>query len=121
LAEARILGEGGSNAAGADDDDAPVAFEAQDVAEAGDEFGDGVAEAAFAEGAEEREVFADLGGGGAAELSEGAAGDRGQAAFAGLFEESEVEGEPTDGRVGDVLGGGANHRDAGALVKVFTS
>src|ERR1044071_10335576 len=75
---------------------AVAALEPQDVADSPREFGDGVAEAAFAEGAEEREVFANLGGRGAAQASQLAGGDRGRFC---LLEKSEEDAHPSDGAV----------------------
>src|SRR5205823_1371816 len=74
-------------------------LEPEDVADAAGQLGDGVAESAFAEGAEEGEVFADLGGGGAAQSSQLTRRDRGGLR---LLEKAKVDGQPPDGAVGDL-------------------
>src|SRR4051812_15005500 len=99
LAKAVVLDERPAHPSRPDQHDAVAALKAKDVANAARQFGDGVAEAAFAEGAEEGEVFADLGGGGAAEAGQLARGDGGRL---GLLEESEVDGQPAHGAVGDL-------------------
>src|SRR6185436_17993030 len=99
LLESLVLHEGAAHAPRPDEHDAVPALESQDIADAAGELGDRVAEAAFSEGAEKGEVFADLSGGGAAEARQLARGNRGSV---GLLEETEVEGQPADGAVGDL-------------------
>src|SRR5439155_24399584 len=60
LAKAVILHQRAAHAPRTNQHDAVAALQAQDVADAARQLGYGVPEAAFAEGAEEREVFADL-------------------------------------------------------------
>src|SRR5207244_2145390 len=66
LAEAGVLDERTDDSPRADEHDAVGASQAQDVADAGGELGDRIPEPAFAEGAEEGEVLADLRRGGTA-------------------------------------------------------
>src|ERR1041385_6676633 len=102
LPKARVLDQGAADATGADEHDAIGAAQAQDVADAGDERGNGVAEAALAERPEEREVLADLGGGGAAAPRQLGRGDGGLALGIELLEKPQVEREPPDRALGDL-------------------
>jgi len=77
-----------------DHHDAVRVLEPEDLAEPGGQGRDGVAEAAFAEGAEEGEVFAHLGGGGAAAARQLGGGDRGVALGLRLLEIAQVQRQP---------------------------
>src|SRR5438552_8203500 len=61
LLESLILHQRAAHAARADQDDAIAALEPEDVTDAARELGDGVAQAAFAERAEEGKVLTNLG------------------------------------------------------------
>ena len=67
LLEAVVLDERAAHSPRPHQHDAVAAFEPEDIADAASQLGDGVAEAALAEGAEEGKVFPDLGRGGAAQ------------------------------------------------------
>src|SRR5919198_770017 len=99
LFEAVVLNERAAHAPCPHQDDAVAAFEAEDVADAAGELGDRVAEAPFAEGAEEGQIFADLCGCGTAEPGQLAGRDR--RGF-GLLEKSEVDGQPADRAIGNL-------------------
>ena len=60
LAESAILRQGRADLSGADDDDAPLAAEAENLAQPAGELGHRVAEPALAERSEKREVLSDL-------------------------------------------------------------
>ncbi len=102
LAESLILHERPTHLPGAHEHDAVGALQAEDALDLGGELGDGIAEAAFAEGAEEGEVFADLGRRGAAEARQFAGRDGGAPLRQRLFEEPEIEGETAHRAVGNL-------------------
>src|SRR5213594_3745938 len=77
LAKAVVLDQRAAHSACPDQHDAVAALQAEDVTDAASQFGDGVTEAAFAERAEEGEVFADLRGGGATQARQLPGGDGG--------------------------------------------
>src|SRR5688572_16558974 len=103
LLESTILRERTPDLARADDDHAPLAAESEDVAQAGGELGNGVAEASLAERAEEGEVLPHLRRRGASTCGELIAGDGRQAALLEILEEAEVERESADSRFGDAF------------------
>src|SRR6266702_4659393 len=102
LPEAGILYQRAADPAGADQYDAVRASQAQDVANPRGELRDGIAQAALAERAEEREVLAHLRRGGAAAPGQLGGGDGGLALRVELLEEPEVQGEPPHCAVGDL-------------------
>src|SRR5438876_2708401 len=102
LPEAGILYQRAADPAGADQHDAVRASQAQDVANPRGELRDGIAQAALAERAEEREVLAHLRRGGAAAPGQLGGGDGGLALRVELLEEPEVQGEPSHGALGDL-------------------
>src|SRR5439155_13888925 len=102
LPKHRVLDQRAADPPRADEDDAVGAAQPQDIADPGRELRDGVAEAAFAERAEEREVFANLSGGGAAAPGQLGRGDGRLALRSELFEEPEIKGEPSHRALGDL-------------------
>src|SRR5439155_7488316 len=103
--EAAILCQRGADLSSPDDDDAPFAVEAENVAELLAELGHGIAETSFPERAEEREIFSDLGGGRPAALCKLLAGDRGQPAPLEILQKSEIGGESANGGIGNPFHG----------------
>src|SRR2546422_5880733 len=102
MPEAGILHQRAADPAGADQYDAVGASQAQVVANPRGERRNGIAQAALAERAEEREVLAHLRRGGAAAPGELGGGDGGLALRVELLEEPEVQGEPSHGALGDL-------------------
>ena len=89
--EAAVLHQGAADLARADQRHAVVPREAEDLAKRLDQFGDGVAESALPERAEEREVLPHLRGGGAPAPGERPGTDGFDALPLKLLEEPEVE------------------------------
>src|SRR5690606_20897996 len=104
-AEAAVLRKRRADLAGADDDDRPLLFETEDLANGGQQVLDRVAKPALAEGSEEGEVLPDLCRRGAARACELAGGDGRLAARVELLEEAEIEREATDRGFSDLLCG----------------
>src|SRR2546429_3319690 len=102
LPKAGVLHERAADAARAHQHDAVVAAQAQDVADPGGELGDGIAQAALAERAEEREVLAHLRRGRAAAPGELGRGDGGLALGPELVEEPQVQREPSHRALGNL-------------------
>src|SRR5439155_13162855 len=94
LAESRVLRQGAADAPRPHHPDAVGALEAQDLAEPGRQCRDGVAETAFAEGAEEGEVLAHLGGSGAAAARQLGGGDGLVPLSLRLLEVAQVQRQP---------------------------
>src|SRR3977135_2225667 len=91
LAKAVILDERAAHPPRPDQNDAIPALETKDVADATRQFRDGVAEAAFAERAEEGEVFAHLCGRRPSQASQLSGRNGGRL---GLLQEAKVDGQP---------------------------
>src|SRR2546429_6225576 len=102
LPKAGVLHERAADAARAHQHDAVVAAQAQDVADAGGELGDGIPQAALTERAEEREVLPHLRGGRAAAPGELGRGDAGLALGVELLEDPQVQREPSHRGLGNL-------------------
>ena len=103
LAEARVVGEREAEIAGADDRDAQLAIEAEDLAQMPLEIADVVADAADAELAEVGEVLADLRGVQMELLGERLRGDRLDAGVLELVEAAQVDRQAVGGELGDLI------------------
>jgi hypothetical protein len=114
LAESFVLRERRADLPHADDDDAPVAIEAEDLPHALRELVDGISETTLPERAEKGEILSHLRRGGAASGSQFIAGHGGLPRLLEFFEKAKVERESTNGGIGDPLQG------AWALVNRFT-
>src|SRR5204863_9861647 len=91
LAEAPILRERGADLSGADDHDAPLAAEAEDLAECRRELGHGIPQSSLPERPEEREVLPHLRGGRSTTSRQLIAGNRGESPILEFLEESQVD------------------------------
>src|SRR6185503_14066645 len=100
---APVAGERRADLTGADDADVPPFAETKYLAELLGQLGNGVAEPSFAEGAEEREIFAHLSRCGAAEPGELVARDGSYALALDPLEKAQIEREAPDCRFRDPL------------------
>ena len=103
LPEAGIVGEREAEIAGADDRDAQLAIEAENLAQVALQIADVVADAAHAELAEVREVLADLRGVQVELLGERLRGDRLDAGALELVEAAQVDRQAVGGELGDLI------------------
>ena len=103
LPEARIVGQRQTEVAGADDRDAQLAIETEDLAQVPLQIADVVADAADAELAEVREVLADLRGVQVELLGERLRRDRLDAGRLELVEAAQVDRQPVGGELGDLF------------------
>jgi hypothetical protein len=97
LPESAIQCQRAADLAGADDHDAPLAFEAEDLAQPPCQLGNAVAESPLAEGAEHGQVLPDLRRCGARTGGELIARDGRRATGLELLEVAEVQRQPADG------------------------
>ena len=123
LAEARVVGEREAEVAGADDGDAQLAIEPEDLAQVALQIADVVADAAHAELAEVGEVLADLRGVQVELFGERLGRNRLDAGRLELVQAAQVDREAVGGELGDLIERSVSPSDArpAALFRRFTS
>ena len=105
LLEAAVVGQGRANFSGANDDDFPLALQAEYLAKVRGELMDGVSKTPFPERSEKRQVFAHLRRRSAAKLREFVAQGGFLAASVQIFQIAEIHGQAANGRVSDPFHG----------------